>query len=110
MQTSYKSLPESSNEFLVGDVAIAIHIVEPHKGLNIDHFGEEAICGKCLGELTLVQLFVAVIVHATEKDAKRSDTNTTTLLDLHLELVVDTAHFNVKANTVELRHLRFCFL
>ena len=110
LTASSEWVSQATDELLVGDVAISINIVVFHKGLNLDHFGEEAVPGKSLSELALVQLLVAVIVHATEENTERADTDTTTLLDLHLELVVDTAHFNVKANTVELRHLRFCFL
>ena len=40
MQTSYKSLPESSDEFLVCDVAIAIYIVMLDKSLKFNFLGE----------------------------------------------------------------------
>ena len=41
MQTSYKSLPESSDEFLVCDVAIAIYIVMLDKSLKFNFLGEQ---------------------------------------------------------------------
>ena len=40
MQTSYKSLPESSDEFLVSDVAISIYIVMLNKSLKFNFLGE----------------------------------------------------------------------
>ena len=43
MQKSYKSLPESSNEFLVSDVAIAIYIVMLDKSLKFNFLGEQPI-------------------------------------------------------------------
>ena len=42
MQTSYKSLPESSNEFLVGDVAVAVHVVVLDKCLKLNFLREKS--------------------------------------------------------------------
>lgn len=96
---------KTTNELLISDVAIAINIVVLHEGLDFDDLREKTILGKSFGKFTLVELLVTVVVHAAEEDAKRADADTTTLLDLHLELIVDAANFNVKANAVQLRHL-----
>ena len=104
-----EGVSQSADELLVGDVAIAVDIVVFHERLNLDNLGEETVGGERLRELGLVQLFVTVVIHAAEKDTKRANTDTTSLLDLHLELVVDAANFNVKADAVQLRHyLCFC--
>ena len=36
------NLPESSEELLVGDVAISIHIVKGHESLKLNFFREES--------------------------------------------------------------------
>ena len=100
---------QPADELLVRDVAIAVDIVVLHERLDLDNLGEETVGGERLRELSLVQLLVAVVIHAAEKDTKRADTDATSLLDLHLELVVDAANFDVKADAVQLRHyLCFC--
>lgn len=60
---------EAADELFVGDVAITIDIVVAHEGLDLDDFGEDVVGGERLGELSLVQLAVAVVVHAAEDDA-----------------------------------------
>ena len=96
---------QSSDELLIGDIAIAVDIVVFHEGLDLDDLREDAISGEGLRELSLVQLFVPVVVHASENHAQRANADTTSLLDLHFKLVVDAADFDVKADAVELRHL-----
>ena len=97
-----KWVSETTDELLVSDVTILVDIVEAHEGLNLDDLGEETVVGKRLGEFTLIQLLVAIVVHSAEDDTKGADANTSSLLDLHLELVVDAADFDVKANAVKL--------
>ena len=104
-----EGVSQPADELLVRDVAIAVDIVVLHERLDLDNLGEETVGCKSLRELGLVQLLVAVVIHAAENDTKRADTNATSLLDLHLELVVDAANFDVKADAVQLRHyLCFC--
>ena len=88
-------VPQPADELLVRDVAIAVDIVVLHERLDLDNLGEETVGGERLRELGLVQLLVAVVIHAAEKDTKRANTDATSLLDLHLELVVDAANFDV---------------
>ena len=88
-------VPQPADELLVRDVAIAVDIVVLHERLDLDNLGEETVGGERLRELGLVQLFVTVVIHAAEKDTKRANTDATSLLDLHLELVVDAANFDV---------------
>jgi hypothetical protein len=99
-----QGVPKTTDKLLVGDVAIAIHIVEAHECLNLDDLGEQAIGSERLRELSLVKLTVAIVVHTAEDDAKRANTDSTSLLDLHLELIVNAADFDVKTNAVKLRH------
>ena len=98
---------QTPDEFLISDIAIAINIVVFHERLDLDHFGEDAVSGERLRELRLVQLFVPIVVHASENHAQRANSDTASLLDLHFKLVVNAADFNVKADTVQLGHLFF---
>ena len=98
---------QAADELFVGNVAIAIDIVVAHERLNLDDLGEEVVGSKGLRELSLVELTVAIVVHATENDAEGTNADSTTLLDLHLELIVDAADFDVEANAVKLRHSVF---
>ena len=104
-----EGVSQPADELLVRDVAIAVDIVVLHERLDLDNLGEETVGGERLRELGLVQLLVAVVIHAAEKDTKRANTDATSLLDLHLELVVDAANFDVKADAVQLRHY-LCFV
>lgn len=96
---------QSANELLICDVAIPVHIVVLHKGLDLNNLREETVSGERLGELSLIQLPVPVVVHAAEDDSEGADADATTLLDLHLELVVNPTNLNVKSHSVQLRHL-----
>ena len=100
-----EGVSQSANELLISDVAITVHIVVLHKGLDLDNLREETVGGERLGELRLIQLPVPIVVHASEDDAKGADADATALLDLHLELVVDPANLNVESHSVQLRHL-----
>ena len=93
---------QTTDELLISDVTILVDIVEAHQGLNLDDLGEEAVGGERLCELTLIQLLVAIVIHASEDDTKGADANTTSLLDLHLELVVDATNLDVKTDAVKL--------
>lgn len=104
-----KGVSQPADELLVGDVAIAVDIVVFHERLNLDNLGEETVGGERLRELGLVQLSVTVVIHAAENNTKRANTDATSLLDLHLELVVDATNFDVKADAVQLRHC-LCFV
>mmetsp|Transcript_20665 Transcript_20665/g.27882 ORF Transcript_20665/g.27882 Transcript_20665/m.27882 type:complete len:217 (-) Transcript_20665:25-675(-) len=95
---------EAADELLVSDVAVAIHIVVLHQSLNLNHLREKPVGGESLSELAQVELLVAVVVHAAEDDAEGADTDATSLLDLHLELVVDATDLDVEAHAVQLRH------
>ena len=93
---------QTTDELLISDVTILVDIVEAHQGLNLDDLGEETVGGERLGEFTLIQLLVAIVVHSAEDDTKGADANTTSLLDLHLELVVDATNLDVKTDAVKL--------
>jgi len=95
-----KGVSKSSDELLVANVAITINIVILHEPLDFHNFREEAESWKSLSELFLVQLPVSVVVHLAENDSKRANTDSSTLLDLHFELIVDSGHFDIKANPV----------
>jgi hypothetical protein len=102
LSTLSEGVSKSTDELLVGDVAIAIDVVELHEGLDLDNFREKAVCSQSLSELFTIQLLVAVVVHPAEEDTKRADADATALLNLHLELVVDAAYLDVEANSVQL--------
>lgn len=93
---------QTTDELLISDVTILVDIVVAHQGLNLDDLGEEAVGGECLCELTHIQLLVAIVIHSSEDDTKGADANTTSLLDLHLELVVDATNLDVKTDAVKL--------
>ena len=93
---------QTTDELLISDVTILVDIVVAHQGLNLDDLGEEAVGGERLCELTLIQLLVAIVIHSSEEDTKGADANTTSLLDLHLELVVDATNLDVKTDAVKL--------
>ena len=50
---------------------------------------------KCLSEFLLVKFTIAVSVHSSENSSKGTDTNTSTLLDLHLESCINFLDFDI---------------
>ena len=99
-----EGVSKSSDKLFVAYVSITIDIVVLHKRLDLHNFWEEAECGQSFSKLFLVQLSVSVVVHVSENDSKRANTDASTLLDLHLELIVDAGYFDIEANSVQLRH------
>lgn len=86
---------KSSDEFFISNIAISIDIVELHKSLDFDLLGEEVECSQRISELTDIQLPVAVEIHGFEDASKRTDSNTSSLLDLHFKISIDSLNFDV---------------
>jgi hypothetical protein len=100
-------LSDSFQEFLIADLSILINIVVLEKRLQLYLGWEKSKPGKTLFKFSGLEQIVAVCVQIAEYSSNSMSINSATFGQDHAETVVDLINLDLKADSEQMRHMRF---